>query len=126
MSSSLHHEMIRAQQCEIAALAAGAQHPAATASGSRRPRRGVGRRVRCAIGAAALGLGLASTGVALAQAGKPPVEPSGVHVDRATKVSAYERRIHALEAEGYVAEACTVKGILMINPRICRTVIVPL
>jgi hypothetical protein len=116
MSSSLHHTMIQGQQREIAARTAHAHHTVEVLDGSRRPR--VGPRIRRAAAVAALGVGLASTGVALAA--KPPVEPKG------KKVWAFQRRIHALEAQGYVGEACTVKGMLMVNPHTKRSVIVPL
>jgi hypothetical protein len=124
MSSSLHHAMIRDQQCEIAAGTVHAHHTVEAVDRSRRPR--VGPRVRRVVAAASLGLGLASTGVALAYTTKPPVQASGTHIDRGTKVWIYERRIHALEAQGYVGEACTVKGILMFNPHTKRSVIVAL
>jgi hypothetical protein len=126
MPSSPHHEMIRAQQCEIAARTVHAHHRPELPHTSAGSRRNVGRRVRGVVAATALGLGFASTGVVLAHPGDRPARASGAYLRHATGVSAYQRRIHALEAEGYVGEACTVKGILMYNPRTHRTVTVAL
>jgi hypothetical protein len=133
MSSPIHTEPSRSRELEIAAECDQAQHERELRDANERPRRfrSTGRRRAAAV---AIGFAVASAGFACAavtpasQTGAAPtmsIAPAASSPVRSLHASASPRAfalaIHELETRGYAEAACTVKGMLMVNPRTHRS-----
>lgn len=99
-----------------------------------------GSRVRRALATAVVGLGLASTGYAVASAvpqasgaaghtasaSVPAPQVPGAEGRRApASIALYNggmRKIRWYETKGYVPTACTIRGTLLVNPHTHRSV----
>jgi hypothetical protein len=119
MSSSLHYEIARVEQSEIARRTVNAYQREDQGSFSR-PGRPFARRVTRA--AAVFGVCLAATG-AVADTG------ALAHSQAASGTTPYSAQrlaghIAALEANGYTEASCKVNGMLMVNQRTGKSQIV--
>jgi hypothetical protein len=125
-SPQLHTPSIQVRQDERAAKALNAQQsPPLNDAGKRPPRRPTSRSRRIAIAttvAIGLGAGIAAMGPSTSHApetiSRGPSSALSTRVPHVGVTSAsFVRRVHALEARGYVEVACQVGGNLMFNPR---------
>ncbi len=133
MSSHIHAEQSRGRQLEITAECAHAQCERQLRDANERPRRfrSTGRRRAAAV---AIGLAVASAGVACgavthaSQSGAAAtmsIAPASASPVRAPHASAspqaFAVAIRKLETQGYAEAACTLRGMLMVNPRTHRS-----
>ena len=116
MSPSLHAEMIRTRQNEIAARTAQA-HLVSDCQDSAARRRGVVRsRVYRALTAAALSLACLPFVAGAADGKAAASHTANATVRESTMAQRVQARIDSLQARGFVPLACTTHGTLLVNP----------
>lgn len=122
MSSHTHHEIIRAQQREIAARVTHAHHVSDLQCSADRVGRSANFRLIRAV--AAIGA-CAAIGTTLATGSAPAsAHPS----QQRTHISSsqFSKEIRAFELKGYVQASCTINGTEMRNPSTGQVVTVSL